>query len=170
MLISLLLMLSGVALLGFRYFQQVIKREPEHNLDIITDENGQMELVWESSYESGNKGIDSQHKKLFVDGNKLISAIYGNQSETDIEALLDSLIDDIETHFVSEEAVLKKRGFEDYDNHKNIHQELLDEAYTLRKEVKNGELDYVDVVNFFIYDLILNHILDEDQRYFTVVK
>ena len=163
-------MLTGVTLLAIHYFRNVISKESEHNLDIVTDETGKMELVWESSYESGNRGIDAQHQKLFKDGNKLISAIYGNRNEHNIEALLGALIQDIETHFFAEEVLLKKWGYEDLDNHKNIHQELVDEAYTLRDEVKNGELDYVDVINFFIYDLILNHILDEDQKYFTVVE
>lgn len=167
---ALIMMAIGITLLAIHYFHNVIVKETEHNLDFTTDENGRMELVWESSYESGNHGIDTQHRKLFKDGNNLISAIYGNRDDHNIETLLDALIDDIETHFASEETVLERKEFEDLENHRNIHQELLQEAYTLRDEVNNGVLDYVDVVNFFIYDLILNHILDEDRKYFSVVE
>ena len=79
------------------------------------------------------------------------------------------LIEDTKHHFSSEEALLESWDYLEIEKHKEIHHNLLDDAYALREEIEKGHLSYRDVMNFFLNDLVIHHIVEEDRKYFHQV-
>lgn len=171
---GVLLLLAGTMVLAMRYhFRRHAQQDDQGDLNKIVQinskENGSLQLVWDQRFESGNHGIDSQHKRLFKIGNALIDSVYGRQTKEEVALILDQLIVDATTHFTSEEALLESWDYIHLERHKQIHQDLLNDAYSLREAVDSDQLRYKDVLNFFINDLVINHILKEDKKYFLEI-
>ena len=135
-------------------------------LEIETLESGSVQLVWSKKYECGNSGIDAQHKGLFEIGNNLLDAIHDDKEKGVLLTLTDRLLDHVKSHFSSEEALMESWGHPLTEEHRVSHQYLLDKAQDLREKLDNGSLLYHDVFTFFINDLVLRHIVEEDRKFF----
>lgn len=135
-------------------------------LEIETLESGSLQLVWNKKYECGNSGIDAQHMGLFEMGNKLLDAIHSGKGQRELMVLTDRLLDHAKTHFSSEESLMEAWGHPLTEEHKKTHQCLLEKALELRERLENGRLLYHDVLSFFINDLVLRHIIEEDMKFF----
>ena len=135
-------------------------------LEIETLESGSVQLVWSKKYECGNSGIDAQHKGLFELANKLLDAIHDGKGKGVLMNLTDRLLDHVKSHFSSEEALMESWGHTLTEEHKVAHRYLLDKAMDLREKLDNGSLLYHDVFTFFINDLVLRHIVEEDRKFF----
>ena len=169
---GLLLISAGALVLAMRVNYRKSKKNEgldAASLQIGTADGGVLKLVWDRKYESGNQGIDEQHKKLFKLGNLLLHAILTGWPRANIIELMDKLISEVEHHFASEEALLESWDYLEIDKHKRIHQALLDDAKALRDEVDEGTMTYASVIHFFVNDLIVQHIIQEDKRYFFLV-
>lgn len=169
---GLLLISAGVLVVAMRLNYRKTKKAEGTNasaFQIGTDDGGVLKLVWEKKYESGNPGIDEQHQKLFKLGNLLLNAILSGWPRANIVELMDKLIHETEHHFRSEEKLLESWDYLEVDKHKQIHQALLDDARALRDEVEEGTMTYASVLHFFVNDLIIQHIIQEDKRYFFLV-
>jgi len=70
-----------------------------------------VQLVWRTAFESGNPVIDTQHRALFGDVNKLLGAMIEEQHKEDVAALVEAFIADVVQHFREEEAIISKAGF-----------------------------------------------------------
>ena len=138
-------------------------------MEIETLESGSLQLVWNKKYESGNSGIDMQHKGLFEICNKLLDAIHEKEGRGVLMSLTDNLLDHVKSHFSSEEALMESWGHPLTEEHKVAHHALLEKALGLREKLENGNLMYHDVFSFFVNDLVLKHIVEEDRKFFFQV-
>ncbi|MDH3378610.1 MAG: hemerythrin family protein [Gammaproteobacteria bacterium] len=138
-------------------------------LEVATGASGSIQLVWRRAYECGNSGIDAQHKGLFEVGNDLIEAIYSRRLQSDVTALIDVLLAHVEAHFASEETLLATWDHPLTEEHKQAHQHLLKKAVKMRDKSIKGELSFPDVLSFFVKDLVLKHILEDDKKFFHQV-
>ncbi len=79
-------------------------------------------LVWYDDYASGIEIIDKQHQQLFEGFNNFYSEI--NQGHFDKE-VIDKFIEVLDyytsTHFETEEKMMLKENFSDYEEHKKRH-------------------------------------------------
>ncbi len=128
---------------------------------------GLLELIWEDSYGSGHRLIDEQHILLFDLSNALLSAVLGGQSPTVTEARMDSLLQHTEKHFRDEEALLRKAGYPDLDQHRAEHARLLVGARQFQSDMKADKVDFGRLVAYLATDLVKGHLLTEDCGYFT---
>ncbi len=135
-------------------------------LEIEILDSGAAQLIWGKNYESGNSSIDEQHRKLFEIGNTLLDAIHGEGLYSRMTVLVDRLLAELKTHFSSEEALLTAWGHPLTETHKEAHQKLLKKAFALREKLKVGRLSYQEVFAFFINELVLQHIIQEDKKFF----
>lgn len=169
---GLMLISAGVLVVAMRINYRKVKKDDvkgSSSFQIGTEDGGVLKLVWDKKYESGNPGIDQQHQKLFKLGNLLLNAILSGWPRSNIVELMDKLIDETANHFKSEEMLLESWDYLELDKHKQIHQALLDDARSLRDEVEEGTMTYASVLHFFVNDLIIQHIIQEDKRYFFLV-
>ncbi len=126
-----------------------------------------VQLVWRGDYESGNKVIDEQHRKLFSQSNKLLGAVLGGQPTQEVAALVDQFIADVLAHFQAEEAIIAAAGFADAPDHALQHRVLVDKALALAERYRAGALSVGELFEFLAYDVVARHILAADRAYFS---
>jgi diguanylate cyclase (GGDEF)-like protein/hemerythrin-like metal-binding protein len=128
--------------------------------------SGLARLVWHDAYASGNAEVDTQHAQLFQHINALLDAIRGGQSAHDVNPLMDQLMRSVVGHFEHEEGVLSAIGFPEAQAHAAVHRELLKRAVELIGQYRDEVLQLADLLDFLTKDLIANHMLGADRKYF----
>ncbi|PNI05607.1 diguanylate cyclase [Vibrio diazotrophicus] len=134
-----------------------------------TSKTNIVQLVWRPAYESGNAVIDTQHRALLEHSNILLQAILDNREKSEISQLVDCLISDIEQHFKDEEAIFQKAGYSDCKHHIELHEKLIDRARRLSDHFFNGQVRDSELLHFIMYEMVTQHILIEDRKYFSML-
>lgn len=127
-------------------------------------------LVWHSAYECGNPVIDEQHRMLFNDANRILSAMLSERPVSELAELIDQLMGDVVRHFKDEEAIIAAAGYQRSSEHRTIHHQLLDRAMTLVGRFHSGVLGVGELFQFLGYDLVAQHMLSADRDFFTVLS
>ena len=127
---------------------------------------GLVQLVWRDHFQSGNQMLDSQHRDLFDDSNKLLAAILSEPSGADVGAAIDRLMHNMVRHFEDEEKILLAAGYPDLAAHALLHRALLDSAVALVEQFRAGSLDLGALFQFLARDFVARHILLEDREFF----
>jgi hemerythrin-like metal-binding protein len=130
-------------------------------------QEGFIRLVWIDDLACGNETIDRQHMELFDIANKMLVDIsYGGsagESLSDIKSLLAA----IQTHFQDEEEILSTSGYPLLEEHERCHAELLSKAAGLRNRCERGELALAELLGFLAHDVVSEHLLVEDRKFFS---
>ena len=124
-----------------------------------------MAIRWRSSFECGHPQIDMQHRELFRIGNELIAAVLDHKPKSEIQWLLQKLIQNIKHHFSTEEEVLGRVRYPGLEEHRRIHRVLLKRATDLEERYQNDMLPVSDLVGFIAYDVVSAHIIQEDLKF-----
>ena len=127
-------------------------------------------LVWHSAYECGNAVIDEQHRALFADANRILSAMLAERPVNELADLIDHLMADVVRHFKDEEAIIATAGFKGTVEHRAIHHQLLDRALTLVGRFHAGILGVGELFQFLGYDLVAQHMLSADREFFATLR
>lgn len=127
-------------------------------------------LTWDKSFESGNREIDSQHLSLLNTSNELLACMIDDIDAYQCLALLDTLIDHVKMHFESEESILRDLKFSDIEGHAKIHAQLLTKLLALRNSLPHNPHAIGDVFSFISVDIIRNHLILEDTKFFSLFK
>lgn len=128
-----------------------------------------LRLDWNRDYECGHFQIDSQHRALFEHANGLLRAILGHASKREIIQQINSLITEIKQHFADEGAVLETIVYPDAQHHYELHCRLLDRATQLAGRFEKGQLGEGELLHFLVYEVIAQHMLIEDRKYFPLL-
>jgi diguanylate cyclase (GGDEF)-like protein/hemerythrin-like metal-binding protein/PAS domain S-box-containing protein len=123
-------------------------------------------LVWRPSDESGNATIDEEHKALYSAANNLLSAITRGNPRTECITLLDSILEQIDSHFSNENAILQQADYPFIGNHRDIHSNLLMQAKQTIDKYRNNELKLHEVFDFIVFEIIFQHMFTEDTKFF----
>lgn len=127
-------------------------------------------LAWDPSWDSGNLAIDQQHRELLIECNDLIALILQNASQSTILEKLKNVLKHISTHFKYEESILNQLNYKDLSLHSQSHNLLLEKAAILLKKSMDGKLLPSDVVHFVVGDVVTNHLIQEDTKFFELFK
>ena len=84
-------------------------------------------LEWKQEYSTGIASVDNEHKKLIEQINRLYEQLDNTFDVLTIEAMLGEIQVDISAHFALEELLMHEAGYPDYRNHKEDHENLLDQ-------------------------------------------
>jgi hemerythrin-like metal-binding protein len=134
-----------------------VTSQPAHVLaadDVVT-------AKWDSAFECGHKVIDRQHRDLVSRANELLMALGGRRSRADIELLIDELIEKLEEHFHTEEAIAEAAAHPDLDAHREIHRTLLAKASGLLAEFQGGKPIRDELASFVADDVLAGHVAHE---------
>ncbi len=127
-------------------------------------------FVWHSAYECGNPVIDEQHRALFGDANRILSAMLVERPVNELADLIDHLMGDVVRHFKDEEAIIATAGFKGTAEHRAVHNQLLDRALTLVGRFHAGILGVGELFQFLGYDLVAQHMLSADREFFASLR
>lgn len=127
-------------------------------------------LQWNNEWNSGNDEIDKEHKELLELLNDLINTSISEVNFDKSIEKLDILIEKIVKHFETEEEILSKVGYKNYDKHNKIHKNLIGKVFQLKQCYQNRELNASAFFSFLADDVIIGHLVNEDMEFFNLFK
>jgi len=138
-------------------------------------------IEWEPSMSVGEETIDSQHRKLLEQINKLVKIL--SSMEVDISSLRETihfLYTYIKEHFDYEEKYMERIGFPGLENHRKIHRQFVRFYEDLQKDLKekstSGSFSSVEIkellkkVQTYLVDWLVHHIKGADQEYAKYIE
>ncbi|MDF2678468.1 MAG: diguanylate cyclase with sensor, partial [Bacillota bacterium] len=126
-------------------------------------------IEWSNQWDSKNKEIDNQHKKLIEIANTLLFMAFSNNMDKIIKQL-DLLINHIINHFDFEEKLLSEIGYPNYEEHITIHKELLQKSLNLREAYINEKFSVTEFFSFVVDDIVLGHMIKDDEKFFDLIR
>ena len=129
-----------------------------------------VQLNWRSAYKSGNTVIDDQHRGLFDDANRVLTAVLAGRAPEDVVTLIDALIRDVGEHFETEMKIITAAGFPGAAAHAEIHHDLLERAQHLHRRFQEGTLGVGELFQFLAHDVVARHMLKEDREFFIHLR
>jgi hemerythrin len=121
-----------------------------------------MVLEWKDSFAVGHDAVDHEHKKLFALAKEI--TLCENDKEKTLNAVKE-LIKYTKFHFANEEIYMESVNFIYLEEHKKLHQNLVDGINTLIKNIKTlSQEEIISNLEIIINKNIVPHILTEDKR------
>lgn len=122
------------------------------------------ELVWDEVLSVENDEIDKDHRILVDLFNLLGRSALAGESRQYVEALLEELIRCTAWHFSHEERLMLKAGYEDLEEHRQEHLDLMDSVRDLQREILNtGKFEEQEFE--FLEQWLTGHILAADMKF-----
>lgn len=134
--------------------------------DVHNLHSGFVELRWNVNNECGQAVIDHQHRRLFEIINYLLAAFIEKRTKEECGLLLDELLEDIINHFRTEEVIIRDAEYPFIEEHKNLHKKLEEKIVELIERFSRDELTLGELFSFLAYDVVAQHIIMEDKKYF----
>jgi hemerythrin len=117
-------------------------------------------LNWSERYPLGEPTIDDQHQSIF----RLVCAFMDASDVTELQVLVNQLLQCARAHFDYEEALMQKLDFGDFEEHAHSHRQLLERLDTLRQRISGGPLDKMEM-NVFFKHWAFSHLPVADARF-----
>ena len=124
-----------------------------------------MELIkWSDKFATGISGVDNEHEELIA----TINSFYLKQSEhsdkDELIQILNNIYGSIHAHFMLEERLMVKHGYDEYEEHKNDHARLLDDIRDITMNLEQT-LDFDEQqLKIKLNDWFLIHFKTHDSR------
>lgn len=120
------------------------------------------DIQWNNNYSIGIRAIDTQHKALFETVNRLYIL---KDNEINLKEKLKAILYDFreytQIHFKDEEAFMHSIGYNGLDEHKKLHQKIIDSINDILKN--SSSLSIVkSKMRVLSKRLLLKHIVKED--------
>lgn len=130
-----------------------------------------MIINWTEKYSVNNEILDIQHKKLIAIVNDFSIAISEEKAVEVLEDVLNEMSAYAWLHFRTEEDLLSKSGYENQEDHKQIHDQFKKELMHFVSEFNESkDLQLVAKVHQFLFHWLQEHILVEDMKYKHLLK
>jgi len=122
-------------------------------------------IEWRSDFETGIAAVDHEHKELVDLINTLHEKIDSKAPDDTITEFLGEVFAHISAHFALEETVMRKHGYDEYQDHKSDHENLLDDIRDIMDDFEAGTYsDYETVLAPAVRDWFVNHFKTKDAR------
>lgn len=122
-------------------------------------------IVWDDSYSVGVHKLDEQHKMLIKMINKLIDMKDITVDSEELSEILTEMTKYANYHFQTEEDLMVKYGFDEYDSHKKQHEAFIKKTVGFCLDTMNYKRTVPVELLSFLKNWLLNHILKSDMKY-----
>jgi hemerythrin-like metal-binding protein len=120
---------------------------------------------WTDDLSVNIPSIDDQHKKLINMINDFYDSFKSGQSSEKLMELVAGLKEYTSYHFSTEEELLTKHGYPDYDTHKEQHISFVEKVNDVQQRIESGKMVVSVEVTNFLKDWLENHIKKTDREY-----
>ena len=121
-------------------------------------------LEWNEEYRLGINQIDEQHKYLFEIVAQIANLDALTSTKEELKSILGELSRYMNEHFSDEEAYMHRIGFPEYENHQNLHREIIEFVNT--SVTTSPTLAMIRTkLKFIIKKALIDHIVIEDMKY-----
>ena len=122
------------------------------------------DIIWGDILSVGVDEIDEDHRKLIHTFNILNHAIEEGESPDYLAAILEELINCTVWHFSHEERLMLRYDYPETEEHKAVHQQLIERAKKLQQDVLQSENHIEDKDIEFLERWLTEHILTDDLK------
>lgn len=122
-------------------------------------------VEWSDVLSVGIEEIDAQHKVLVGMINEMHEAIHERRGSDAVHGVLTKLGDYTRIHFAVEESLMRILGYPGYDEHKELHEELIANLQDLQHKVDTGKTAIGFELMHFLKIWLTKHIMESDQQY-----
>lgn len=122
-------------------------------------------VEWTDTLSVGIEEIDEQHKMLVDLVNKMHEAIHQRHGSDVVKSILGDLAEYTHIHFAVEESLMRILNYPSYEEHKEIHEELLQSVNDLQEKVATGKTAIGFELMHFLKNWLTKHIMEEDMQY-----
>ena len=129
-----------------------------------------LKVVWNKEYSSGNAEIDGQHHELVSIVNSLLEHVIAEEDAPELHSRFKNIYQLVEKHFADEEEILLSSRYPEAEAHVARHNELLQKCAGLLRQDAEHAVSSVQMLQCIIHDLVLNHMVKEDGKYFDFLK
>ncbi len=129
-----------------------------------------IDLKFKKEWLSGNESIDSEHKELLDLSVQLIEASTVNLYSEEVKDLINRIISHVISHFKHEEEILAQYNYPKVEEHKHIHEKLINDTKKLLVKFDTKELKTSHFISYLLDDLLMGHLLKEDVKFFKYFK
>lgn len=147
------------------FVNHIISEDKKIRLHEISLKELRASFRWKDDYKVDNLLIDTEHKQLFDIAFSAFEVVDDEKRNKKIKSVILDLYDYMKKHFNHEEAFMKELNYPKIEEHKLLHQNIIN---TLNQFVK--ELPSLDIVTFEkelarIIDIsLVQHIILEDRK------
>jgi len=124
-------------------------------------------IIWTEENEIGVPIIDEQHRSIVATINTLHYYIMKESGERIVKNILIMLEDYTKVHFKTEEELMRRAKYPDWERHFDFHVALSNKTKHIHHNIRE-EKD-ADTVLLFLKEWWINHINHEDRRYVPYV-
>lgn len=121
-------------------------------------------LRWHDEYRVNVHAIDKQHRRLFAVANKLLTEVEAGQDLAIVGETLQRLVADARGNFAEEEALLRRYGYADAEDHAERHRKLVAQVEAFVATLETGRVTPTALLEF-MHGWVVNHILIEDRKF-----
>ena len=122
-------------------------------------------VEWSDALSVGIEEIDEQHRVLVGLVNRMHEAIHQRHGSDAVIGILAELADYTRIHFAVEESLMRILNYPGYEEHKAVHEELLQHVIELQEKVESGKTAIGFELMHFLKTWLTKHIMDEDMNY-----
>jgi len=96
-------------------------------------------IDWKVEFSVGVPSVDHEHQALIELINELYASVKSGGSKSTIVEFLGEVFTKISAHFALEEKVMRERNYDEYGQHKQNHELLLDEIRDIMDEYEDNQ-------------------------------
>lgn len=122
-------------------------------------------IAWNDEYSVDIREIDDQHQVIVELINRLYGALATRARHTVVEEILDELVRYTRIHFAVEECLLRVFGYPGYEEHKAIHDRIVERVQIYQNQYRGGCRQIGMELLYFLKDWLVDHIREEDRAY-----
>lgn len=122
-------------------------------------------IKWRDSYSVGSNEIDDEHKSLVKLVNDIFILVRDKKPQQAITSTLNELTAYAQIHFSSEEKLLAEVNYPGLEEHKIIHQDLLEKVSKYTDRLENNDEEILQDFYLFLRDWLMTHIMEEDMQF-----
>lgn len=121
-------------------------------------------LKWKPEFSVGDAAIDHEHELMIQQINALYDQLGSSVDSEAVEAALGEIHADISAHFALEERLMKEANYSEYADHKEDHEELLDQIHELIEDYHRNPESGQELLSLKLPDWFGRHFATFDAR------
>ena len=127
-------------------------------------------INWEPKYSVDIEAVDTHQKKMLELFNELIDMKNNKNDAKEVMNKISEINDFAKLYFSTEEKVLRKKKYPDYQNHAKAHRQFIKSSISLRREIADDIGNLTDDIIIELRDWMINHMLTMDILFVPFVR
>ncbi len=121
-------------------------------------------LKWNPEFSVGVDSVDFEHQTLIEEINLVLAELENRRDMEAVAATIAEIHSEISAHFALEEKIMRRAEYDEYEAHKNDHEELLDQLRSIMDQTDREPDRALDLLSVELSDWFSGHFQSFDAR------